>query len=196
VCGGNWSRRQEGPTPMARAPTVHLLAPRGLCEMRPFASADRCRVVLLISLFCADRTRLTDFNECLHADCPECIILVFRYTDQTPQYTIRQGYPLGEDGDKYADRFLCWRCCLSGLRAPRPRMRASPTTSRCGSRGRRWSWEHGYGTDQAEGLFSFVNAFGVSCKCPVSLVYAACNHDIAHRMNSHSIPDSSMMPHN
>jgi hypothetical protein len=52
-------------------------------------------------------------------------------------------------------------------------MRASPTTSRCGSRGRRWSWEHDYGTDQAESLFSLVDAFGVSCESPVALVHAA-----------------------
>jgi hypothetical protein len=100
---------------MVRAPTVHLLTPRGLCGKRPSASADQCRAVLLISLLCAGRKRLTDFNECLHADRPECIVLIFRYAHQTPQDTIRQGYPLGEDGDKYADRFLCWRCCLSGL---------------------------------------------------------------------------------
>jgi hypothetical protein len=180
---------------MVRAPTVHLLTPRGLCGKRPSASADQCRVVLLVSLFCADRMRLTDLNEGLHTDCPECIILVLRYTDQTPQYTIRQGYPLGEDGDKYADGFLCGRCCLSGLRTPRPRMRASPTTSRCGSRGRRWSWEHDYGTDQAESLFSFVDAFGVSCECAVPSVHVAGECQIAHRINSHSIPDSSMIPH-
>jgi hypothetical protein len=100
---------------MVRAPTVHLLSPRGLCGKRPSASADQCRVVLLISLLCAGRKRLTDFNERLHTYCPKCIVLIFRYAHQTPQNTIRQGYSLSEDGDKYADGFLCWRCGLSGL---------------------------------------------------------------------------------
>ena len=71
--------------------------------MRPSASADQYQAFLQISLLIVDRRRLTDFDESLHTYRPECIVLIFRYTDQTPYNPIRQGYPLSEDGDKYAD---------------------------------------------------------------------------------------------
>ena len=74
-------------------------------------------------------------------------------------------------------------------------MRASPTTSRCGPRWRRWGWEYNDCTYEAKSLFSLVDAFGVPGECPVPLVHAAGERQDTYRMNSHSMPDSSMMPH-